>query len=102
MFVYKLNVYGKNTKLPSPSASKTPKRYKRNTTNGDLYRSKRILSNFDEKISLMKEKFMKADDYSLHFINSVVNDFQKGRECGDESFIIPPSLFEIKKPFISI
>ena len=37
--------------------------------------------------------------YPLHFINSVVNEFKKGRECGDESFIIAPSLFEITKPF---
>ena len=37
---------------------------------------------------------MKAD-YPLRFINSVVNEFQKGKECGDESFIIPTSLFEI-------
>ena len=27
---------------------------------------------------------MKAD-YPLRFINSVVNQFQKGEECGDES-----------------
>ena len=44
---------------------------------------------------------MKAD-YPLRFINSVVNEFQKGKECGDESFIIPTSLFEIAKPFIEI
>ena len=37
-------------------------------------------------------------DYSLHFINSVVNEFQKGKECGNESCIIPTSLFEIVKP----
>ena len=30
---------------------------------------------------------MKAD-YPLRFINSVVNEFQKGKECGDENFII--------------
>ena len=41
---------------------------------------------------------MKAD-YPLRFINSVVNEFQKGKECGDESFTIPSSLFEITKPF---
>ena len=39
---YKFNVYWKNTKLPSPWTSKTPKRYKRNTINGDLHCSKRI------------------------------------------------------------
>ena len=35
------------------------------------------------------------DDYPLRFISSVVNEFQKAKECGDESFIVPPSLFEI-------
>ena len=44
---------------------------------------------------------MKAD-YPLCFINSLVNEFQKGKECGDESFIIPTSLFEIAKAFIFI
>ena len=81
--------------------SKTQKLYKHNTVNGDLHCSKRIASNFDEEIPLIKEKFMKAD-YPLHFINSVVNEFQKGKECVDESFMIPPSLFEITKPFILI
>ena len=39
---YKFNVYRKNKKLPSPWTSETPKRYKRNTINGALHRSKRI------------------------------------------------------------
>ena len=38
--------------------------------------------------------------YPLRFSNSVVNEFQKGKDCGDESFIIPLSLLEITKPFI--
>ena len=38
----------------------------------------------------------------MRFINSVVNEFQKVKECGDESFIIPPGLFEITKPFILV
>ena len=41
-------------------------------------------------------------DYPLRFINSAVNEFQKGKECGDESFIIPTSLFEIAKPLIFV
>ena len=49
--------------------------------NGDLHRSKRI-SIFDKEIPLIKEKFMKFD-YPLGFINSAVNEFQKGKECGD-------------------
>ena len=77
---YKFNVYHKNTKLLLPWTSKTPKPYKRNTINGDLYRSRRISSNFDEEVPLIKEKFMKAD-YLLRFINSVVTEFQKGKEC---------------------
>ena len=43
---------------------------------------------------------MKAN-YPLHFIN-VVNAFRRGKECGDESFMIPPNLFETTKPFIFI
>ena len=42
---------------------------------------------------------MKAD-YPLRFINSVANEFQKGKKCGDESFINSTGLFEIAKPFI--
>ena len=77
------------------------KHYKRNTNNGDLHRSKRTSSNFDKKILLIKEKFMKSD-YLLRFINTAVNEFQKGKEYRDESFIIPTSLFEIAKPLILI
>ena len=63
------------------------KTYKRNTNNVDLRPSKRISSNFGEETHLIKEKFMKAD-YPLRFINSVVNEFEKGKEFGDESFIV--------------
>ena len=92
---YKFNVYRKNTKLPSPWTSKTPKRYKRNTINGDLHHSKRISWNFNEEVPLIKEMFKKTN-YILCFNNSVVNEFQKGKECRDESFIIPTSLFELQ------
>ena len=84
---YKFNVYWRNTKLPSPWTSKTlwTKRYEQNTINGDFNRSKRISSNLDEEFPQIKEKFMKTD-YALRFINSVVNEFQKGKECWDENF----------------
>ena len=98
---YKFKVYRKNTKLSSPWTSKTPKRYKRKTIKGDLHRSERISSNLHQEIPLIKEKFMKAD-YPFRFIDSVVKEFQKGKECGDESFIIPTSLFEISKPLIFV
>ena len=44
---------------------------------------------------------MKAD-YPLRFINSFLNEFQKGKECGDESFIIPTSFIEIAKPHVFV
>ena len=98
---YNSTFIGKNAKLSSSWKSKTPKRYKRNTINGDFHRSKRISSNSDEEIPLIKKKFIKAG-YPLRFINSVVSEFQKGKKCGDVSFIISPSFFEITKPFIFV
>ena len=98
---YKFNVYRKSTKLPSPWSSKTPKCYKRNTINGDLHHSKRIPSNFDHEFLLIKEKLMKTD-YLLRFIISGINEFPKCKDHGDENFVIPPNLFGITKPFISI
>ena len=44
---------------------------------------------------------MKAD-YPLRFTNSVTNHFQKVKERGDKSFIIPPSLFEFIKLFMFV
>ena len=41
-------------------------------------------------------------DYPLRFINSVDNEFQKGKKCGDASFIILSTFFEITKPFIFV
>ena len=41
-------------------------------------------------------------DYPLSFIKSVINEFQKGKDHGYESFIIPLDLFMISKHFISI
>ena len=32
----------------------------------------------------------------------MVNEFQKGKKCGDESFIVPPSFLEITKRFIFV
>ena len=44
---------------------------------------------------------MKAD-CPLHFIDNVVNEFQKGKERADGSFRIPASLCKITKTFIFI
>ena len=40
-------------------------------------------------------------DFPSHFIISVANEFQKGKECGYED-LFSLSLFEITKSFISI
>ena len=41
-------------------------------------------------------------DHPLCFINSVINQFQKGKDQGHEKFIIPLKLLGITKNFISI
>ena len=41
-------------------------------------------------------------DNPLRFINSAIDEFQKSKDHRNESFIIPPDLFGITKPFISI
>ena len=54
------------------------------------------------EIPVIKENFMNAD-YPLRFIDSVVNEFQKGKESVNENFIIPTiPKFQIAKPFIFI
>ena len=92
--------YKFNTELTAAWALKTPKRFKWNTANGNFHRLKRISWTFDENIPLIKEEFMKTN-YPLSFINIVVNEFQKSKIYGDESFTIPSSLFGFTKGFIS-
>ena len=46
--------------------------------------------------STTKKSFMKVD-FPLLIINSVVNEDHQDKEDGDETFIIPPGLFEITK-----
>ena len=53
-------VYRKPNKFPIHWCSKSPVRYKRNAIIGDLYRAKRISSNFDFELIIIKHKFIKA------------------------------------------
>ena len=62
-----MKVYKKKTKLPVHWASNIPKRYKRYTINTDLYHAKRITSNLDNKLVIMKKEFLAAD-YPHKFI----------------------------------
>ena len=50
-------VHRKKTKFPTPWASNLPKRYKWNTIKAELYRAKRILSNFTNEVTLIRNKF---------------------------------------------
>jgi len=99
--VYKTMVNRKETKLPIHWSSKIPKRYKRNSVLGDLHRAKRISSDFQTEVIYIKNKFLKAD-YPLRFIDSIVNNFNQCTTEKNDSFIIPPYLFEEEKPFILI
>ena len=83
-------------------SSKIPKRYKRNSIKGDLHRSKRIASNFEKEIKSIRQIFIKAD-YPLMFLNSVINQFKNPKKDEmDESYIIPPELFQEEKPIVMI
>ena len=67
-------VYRKEHKKAVPWISKIPKRYKQNTISGDLHRSRKIASNFDIEIKVIKAKYNKAG-YPRRFIESVIRDF---------------------------
>ena len=87
-----------NKKLTVPWISKIPKRYKWNNISGDMHRSQKIASNFAIEIRSIKEKYNKAG-HPRRFIKSVMQDFITHLDK-DESFIIPPNMFEVKKTFL--
>ena len=90
-----MKVYSKTAKLPVPWTLNIPKRYYRNTINTGLYRAKRITSNLDNELIIIKKKFLEAD-YPRKFINSVINTFIEN-ENKKEEYLIPQNLFEIPK-----
>ena len=99
--VIETKVYRKTTKLPVPWASNISKRYKRNTINTDLYRAKRIATNLDNELVIIKRKFLAAD-YPHRFINSVINTFIEKENKKEEEYLIPQFFFEIPKPVLLI
>ena len=88
-------------KLPTHWTSQIPKRYKRNAINIDLYRAKRIATDFQNELQLIREKFGRAK-FPPKFTESVINDFHKRQIDTDDEFIIPPEFFDLPKPFILI
>ena len=94
-------VYRKTAKLPVPWVSNITKRYKKNTLNTDLYRAKRIASNLDNELVIIKKKFYAAD-YLHKFINSIINTFIEKENVKEEEYLISPNFFETPKPVILI
>ena len=95
------NVYRKPNKLPVSWTSQVPKRYKRNAINGDLSRALRITSDFSLEVDRIKQKFTTAK-YPVRFVESVIDQFKVKEAEKEEKFLIPPFMFEIKKPFILV
>ena len=63
-----------------------------------MQRSRKLESSFDIEIRAVKAKYSKAG-YPRRFIESGNRDFVTPLHK-DESFIIPPNMFPIKKPFL--
>ena len=105
--IYETQVYRKETKMPTHWSSNIPKRYKRNAISVDLHRSKRILSNFDMEVQIIKSKF-KSVGYPLPFIDNVIRTFKEknivdqnnATDDNDNEPLIPPYFFEVNKRFI--
>ena len=95
---YTTEVYRKPSKLPVPWSSNTPKRYKRNTINGDLYRSYRIATKFEDEKVKIREKYLAAD-YPPRFIESVIKQFEsRQNDTTQDDYFIPPNFFDTPKP----
>ena len=73
--IIKTEAYCKANKFSVYWKMQILKRYKRNTINGDLYRSWKISSNFCHEKNKIRNKFSTAG-YPMRFGNSVINDNQ--------------------------
>ena len=52
--------------MPAHWSSQIPKRYKRNSTKGDLHRAKKISSNFKEEINSLGIKYKSIFRVTVH------------------------------------
>ena len=87
----------KSTKLPIIWWQKLPK-HNCTTILADLHQI--ILVNFADEVKRIKTEFIKTD-YLLGFVESIIRNFQSTMEMQD-SFIIPPYLFNEYKSFTLI
>ena len=100
---YTTAVHRKETKVTPHWTSAVPKRYKRNTINGDLSRAAKISSDFEKEKEAIRLKYNKAE-YPKRFVNSVIRDFESKKRAtlDDFDFIIPPNFFDEPKQFITL
>ena len=94
-------VHRKKTKLPIPWTSNIPKRYNRNSIKTELYRAKRISSNFTSEVTVIRNKFESAG-YPKRFVNSIIREFNAVKENEESDFIIPLWLFGGKKKVVLV
>ena len=69
-----------------------PRNYKNNVIIGNLHCAIKISSSLEQEISIIKAQYLKASYYNA-FINSIIRNFQRGKE----DFLILPTLFEERK-----
>ena len=74
--IYEIQIYREETKIPTDWSLNIPKRYKRNAISVDLHWSKRIWSNYDTEVQIIKSKF-KSVGYHLPFIDNVIRTFKE-------------------------
>ena len=72
---YKTSV-SRNKKIPTHWSTQIPKKIKRNTVTNDLHRAKKICSNFDEELKIIRDKYDKAS-YPPKLVDSVIKSFEE-------------------------
>ncbi|XP_078356322.1 high-affinity choline transporter 1-like, partial [Oculina patagonica] len=91
------SVYQKPGKLQVHWKSAIPERWKRNTILGALHRAKRIATNWQAEVKVIKHSFIKAG-YPTKLVNEVIRDFENPKS--DET-IIPVHWFD-ERPKLGI
>ena len=90
--IFYIRIYRTITKLPVSWESNIPKRYKRNIINTELQGAKKIASNFNEALLLIKRKFI-AVCYPIKFTEGFIRTFrQNDNNVDTEEYIEPPHL----------
>ena len=74
---------------------KVPFRYKKNAINGELYRAKKMFSNFQSEVARIKAKVLNAG-FPHKVIESTINNFNNV----DEELMIPRWLFDERKTIV--